>query len=76
MDIETILTELRVEHDQLTDVIHCFERLVATTAPKRRGRPPAWMAEIKRNRPPDRPLVEQKHRRKQKTVRPRLGTLG
>ena len=43
MDINKILVELRLEHEQLGEAILSLERLAAGGA-KRRGRPPAWMA--------------------------------
>ena len=46
MDIEKILDELRQERQQLEEVIASLERL-ASQAPKRRGRPPSWMAKAK-----------------------------
>jgi hypothetical protein len=49
MDLNKILTELRAEHDQLTEAIASIERLALGGA-KRRGRPPAWMSKIKEER--------------------------
>ena len=46
MDISKILTELRLEHEQLGEAILSLERLAAGGA-TRRGRPPAWMAKIR-----------------------------
>jgi hypothetical protein len=43
-DIVRILTELREEQELLAMAIQALERL-AQNAPKRRGRPPAWLAE-------------------------------
>lgn len=52
MDIFKILAELRGERDQLEEAILTLERL-ARGKGKRRGRPPAWMTELKRRgRPP------------------------
>jgi hypothetical protein len=60
MNINKILTDMRLEREYLEEAILSFERLAAGGA-KRRGRPPAWMAKIKeemtlkrgRGRPPD-----------------------
>jgi len=48
-----MIEELRQERDQLEEAILTLER-VASGRGKRRGRPPAWMATVKkrRGRPP------------------------
>jgi len=47
-----MLAELRQERDQLEEAIMTLERL-ARGRGRRRGRPPAWMTELKRRgRPP------------------------
>ena len=52
MDVAKILADLRQEREQLEEAILSLERL-ALGRGKRRGRPPAWMAETKkRGRPP------------------------
>jgi len=52
MDVTKILADLRQEREQLEEAILSLERL-ALGRGKRRGRPPAWMAETKkRGRPP------------------------
>jgi hypothetical protein len=52
MDVAKILADLRQERDQLEEAILSLERLATGRGP-RRGRPPAWMAEVKRRgRPP------------------------
>lgn len=52
MDVSKILADLRAEKEQLEEAILSLERL-ARGRGKRRGRPPAWMAEAKkRGRPP------------------------
>ncbi len=52
MDVVKMLTELRQEREQIEEAIMTLERL-ARGRGKRRGRPPAWMTEIKRRgRPP------------------------
>lgn len=52
MDVSKILADLRQERDQLEEAILSLERLVSGRGP-RRGRPPAWMSEVKRRgRPP------------------------
>src|SRR4029077_17539504 len=52
MDVIKMLAELRQEREQLEEAILTLERL-ARGRGKRRGRPPAWMTEIKRRgRPP------------------------
>jgi len=51
MDVSKILEELRQEREQLEEAILSLERL-ARGRGRRRGRPPAWMAEAKkRGRP-------------------------
>ncbi len=63
MDINKMLGELRVEREQIEEAIMTLERL-ARGRGRRRGRPPAWMAHIKRRgRPPgskNRPKTEAK----------------
>jgi hypothetical protein len=55
MDVSKILTELREERQQIEEAIVSLERL-ARGRGKRRGRPPAWLAEVgavkRRGRPP------------------------
>jgi hypothetical protein len=52
MDINKMLAELRQEREQLEEAILTLERL-ARGRGRRRGRPPAWMSQIKRRgRPP------------------------
>ena len=53
MDVTKILTELRQERVQLEEAILSLERL-ARGRGRRRGRPPAWLAEApkRRGRPP------------------------
>ncbi len=55
MDVSKILTELKEERTQIEEAILSLERLARTRVP-RRGRPPAWMAEMttakRRGRPP------------------------
>jgi hypothetical protein len=54
MDVGKILAELRQEREQIEEAILSLERL-ARGQGKRRGRPPAWLAEAtarKRGRPP------------------------
>ena len=52
MDVTKILEELRQEREQLEEAILSLERL-ASGRGRRRGRPPAWMTELKRRgRPP------------------------
>ena len=46
MDIANILGELRLEHQQLEEAIIALERLAAG-GKSRRGRPPAWLANMK-----------------------------
>lgn len=51
MDVSKILAELKREKDQLEEAIMSLERLVRGRG-KRRGRPPAWLTEMKeRDRP-------------------------
>jgi hypothetical protein len=52
MDVVKILSELRQEREQLEEAIMSLERLSRGRG-RRRGRPPAWLAEVKkRGRPP------------------------
>jgi hypothetical protein len=53
MDVGKILGQLRQEREQLEEAILSLERL-ARGRGRRRGRPPAWMADMdkKRGRPP------------------------
>ena len=49
MQIEKRLAELRTERDQLTEAILVMERL-ALGRGRRRGRPPAWMSQVREER--------------------------
>ena len=52
MDVVKMLADLRTEREHIEEAIMTLERL-ARGRGKRRGRPPAWMTEIKRRgRPP------------------------
>jgi DNA invertase Pin-like site-specific DNA recombinase len=52
MDINKMLSELRLEREHIEEAIMTLERL-ARGRGRRRGRPPAWMSQIKRRgRPP------------------------
>jgi len=52
MDVAKMLADLRTEREHIEEAIMTLERL-ARGRGKRRGRPPAWMTEIKRRgRPP------------------------
>lgn len=55
MDVSKILAELREERQQIEEAILSLERL-AKGRGRRRGRPPAWMADVpvikRRGRPP------------------------
>jgi hypothetical protein len=52
MDINKMLAELRLEREAIEEAIMTLERL-ARGRGRRRGRPPAWMSQIKRRgRPP------------------------
>jgi len=52
MDVSKVLADLRLEREHIEEAIMTLERL-ARGRGKRRGRPPAWMSEIKRRgRPP------------------------
>ncbi len=52
MDVAKILSDLRMEREQIEEAILSLERL-ARGRGRRRGRPPAWMAPLakKRGRP-------------------------
>jgi DNA invertase Pin-like site-specific DNA recombinase len=52
MDVTKMLTDLRLEREQIEEAILSLERL-ARGRGKRRGRPPTWLSEVKRRgRPP------------------------
>ena len=54
MDVMKMLADLRQEREQIEEAILTLERL-ARGRGRRRGRPPAWMSELKvkrRGRPP------------------------
>jgi hypothetical protein len=56
MDVSKILAELKAEREQIEEAILSLERL-ARGRGRRRGRPPAWLAETeaapkRRGRPP------------------------
>lgn len=54
MDLENVIAELRQERDRIHDAVLSLERL-ARSGRSRRGRPPAWITEIRvkrRGRPP------------------------
>lgn len=52
MDVTKILSELREERERIEEAILSLERL-ARGRGRRRGRPPAWLSELKkRGRPP------------------------
>ena len=59
MDVAKILAELRQEREQIEEAILSLERL-ARGRGRRRGRPPAWMAEITDKRRPRPPAVKNK----------------
>jgi len=47
MDLSKMIAELRAERDHLEQAIIVLERIVAGSG-RRRGRPPAWMTNVKR----------------------------
>ncbi|MDX1983113.1 MAG: hypothetical protein SFV51_22770 [Bryobacteraceae bacterium] len=47
MDVNKMLQELREEREQIEEAILSLERL-ARGRGKRRGRPPSWLAEMKK----------------------------
>ena len=52
MDINKMLAELRTEREQIEEAIMTLERLSRGRG-RRRGRPPAWLSQVKRRgRPP------------------------
>jgi hypothetical protein len=55
MDVSKILAELKAEREQIEQAIMSLEQL-AHGRGRKRGRPPAWMAEVtvpkRRGRPP------------------------
>ena len=55
MDVAKILVELKAEREQIEQAILSLERL-AQGRGRKRGRPPAWLAEVeapkRRGRPP------------------------
>lgn len=54
MDVNKMLTELRAEREQIEEAILSLERL-ARGRGKRRGRPPAWLSEMKKTSPKPKP---------------------
>ncbi len=50
MDVHKILGDLRREREQIEEAILTLERL-ATGRGRRRGRPPAWMSQLKNAEP-------------------------
>jgi len=58
MDISKMLAELRQEREAIEEAIITLERL-ARGRGKRRGRPPAWLAEMRKK---DKPASGQKNR--------------
>jgi len=60
MDLDKMLAELRAERDAIEQAMLVLQRIVAGRG-RRRGRPPAWMSNVKRRgRPPgskDKPRV-------------------
>jgi hypothetical protein len=50
MDVHKILGDLRREREQIEEAILTLERL-ATGRGRRRGRPPAWMSQLKAAEP-------------------------
>ena len=53
MDISKMLAELRQEREAIEEAIITLERL-ARGRGKRRGRPPAWLAEMRKRTSPHR----------------------
>jgi hypothetical protein len=51
MDVEKILAEMRLERDQLEEAIASLEHLERPA--RRRGRPPAWLVEIRKTQGTD-----------------------
>jgi hypothetical protein len=47
MNLTKMLAELRADHAAISEAILVLERL-ATGRGRRRGRPPAWMSQVKR----------------------------
>ena len=47
MDVAKILNELKLERERIDEAILTLERL-AEGSGRRRGRPPAWLAEIRK----------------------------
>lgn len=54
MDVNKMLTELRAEREQIEEAILSLERL-ARGRGKRRGRPPSWLAEMRKAGTPPKP---------------------
>ena len=66
MDVNKILQELREERERLEQAILSLERLARSRGGKRRGRPPKWMAEArkenasKKRRPQQKAIPEER----------------
>jgi len=52
MDLERVIRELRLELKRIDQAILSLEDLAAS-APKRKGRPPKWMADLRATEAPD-----------------------
>jgi hypothetical protein len=66
MDISKMLDELRQERAAVEEAILTLERL-AQGQGRRRGRPPAWMAELKKKHDGDAPALISAPARKPRT---------
>jgi hypothetical protein len=51
MDLLKTLADLRREKEQIEEAILVFERLATGKGLRRRGRPPAWLSELRRKGP-------------------------
>jgi hypothetical protein len=70
MDVAKMLAELRQEREHIEEAILSLER-IARGRGRRRGRPPAWLAEVKkRGRPPGSKNKVKEPARTAKEVRP------
>ncbi len=70
MDVAKMLAELRQEREHIEEAILSLER-IARGRGRRRGRPPAWLAEVKkRGRPPGSKNKVKETARAAKDVRP------
>ncbi|MFN0167613.1 MAG: hypothetical protein ACKV22_14380 [Bryobacteraceae bacterium] len=53
MNLLEVIAQMRAERQLLDESILALERLAASAAAKRRGRPPAWLAKVQATAEPE-----------------------